>query len=636
MKKLFSFILIALPVFAGIPASRLTDWTPSTHTGRLGGIPSDRTNLIDVTQAPYNADNTGVADAKPAIDAAIAAAIAGGSGVHGVYLPAGQYRVDGQITLGPTFGGRVFRGAGMSQTIIKSNARVGLQVGSTEDFSTPTADPDDSVITAGLSTGSTTITVGSTANTSIGDIAFILFDDDDTVPVLSVYGYERTMCQAVRIVNKTATTFDVWPPLRDYNYPRGAILKRTNQVTTSVGVEDLTIDSDPHPSAYATACILGGKDCWFLRVRITKASNYLLILAYSLNCEVRQCWISDGKAGGSNGAGLLFTAWQCLVEDNVIYNAFPVVEVNGGSSGNVFGYNYGGENENWNSNHAPTNSYNLYEGNNWGFTLCDGYFGGQWRKAIFRNRNNGSYGINLRRLNRESTVSGNIMSIALSESNMGLPNLGNVSYNGTAQLSTGAIWLNYDPATKRAKKWTGTLSARSTDYAGVITFADSDVATAVRSHGDNSFSGKAGLMAPGGWSYVNFVDIGVRTGADVEISMASTQLPALSTTVVVVPSPDGFQERDLDVWATMYHANNYERATGTTSAADGDLPNSLYRSSKPDWFGPLAFPPYGPSAEQDAPNRIPAEIRFNGGETGGGGTTVQINGTLNVGTLHFP
>jgi hypothetical protein len=55
-----------------IPADRLADWTPGITVGVPGGIPTDRTHLIDVTKAPYNADSTGAADAQPAIKKAIA------------------------------------------------------------------------------------------------------------------------------------------------------------------------------------------------------------------------------------------------------------------------------------------------------------------------------------------------------------------------------------------------------------------------------------------------------------------------------------------------------------------------------------------------------------------------------------
>ena len=69
-----------------IPAERKVDWTPGVTVGVPGGIPTDRTKLVDVTKAPYDADKSGATDAQPAIQAAIDAAQIGDV----VYLPAGK------------------------------------------------------------------------------------------------------------------------------------------------------------------------------------------------------------------------------------------------------------------------------------------------------------------------------------------------------------------------------------------------------------------------------------------------------------------------------------------------------------------------------------------------------------------
>ncbi len=73
-----------------IPSDRRTDWTPGVTVGVPGGIPTDRARRMDVTKAPYHADNTGVTDSQPAIQKAIADAQENDV----VYLPAGTYRID--------------------------------------------------------------------------------------------------------------------------------------------------------------------------------------------------------------------------------------------------------------------------------------------------------------------------------------------------------------------------------------------------------------------------------------------------------------------------------------------------------------------------------------------------------------
>lgn len=90
------------------------------HRGEREIPATSLANSIDVTKAPYNADNTGTTDATPAIQAAIDAAAAQGGGV--VYLPAGTYQVKPQegksYSLAINSSNIVLKGASMNQTFI--------------------------------------------------------------------------------------------------------------------------------------------------------------------------------------------------------------------------------------------------------------------------------------------------------------------------------------------------------------------------------------------------------------------------------------------------------------------------------------------------------------------------------------
>ena len=61
------------------------------HMGEVNIPPDPPGAVIDVTQAPYHADKTGVFDATAAIQAAIDDSSADGGGI--VYLPPGTYRI---------------------------------------------------------------------------------------------------------------------------------------------------------------------------------------------------------------------------------------------------------------------------------------------------------------------------------------------------------------------------------------------------------------------------------------------------------------------------------------------------------------------------------------------------------------
>ena len=81
------------------------------------------------------------------------------------------------------------------------------------------------------------------------------------------------------------------------------------------------------------------------------------------------------------------TVSGCLIEDNIIRESFPNIEVNHGSSGNVIAYNFI-HNKNGligiDTNHAPHNSFNLYEGNIAHNLMSDGYYGSNSEDTILQ------------------------------------------------------------------------------------------------------------------------------------------------------------------------------------------------------------------------------------------------------------
>jgi len=89
----------------------------------------------------------------------------------------------------------------------------------------------------------------------------------------------------------------------------------------------------------------------------------------------------------------------------------------------------------------------------------------------------------------------------------------------------------------------------------------------------------------------------------------------------------GFQELDLDVQATTILKGNYNTVAGGIPAGEtlgtDTLPNSFYRSSKPAWFGNLAWPAFDPANPNQSIQAIPAGYRYvNGSDPAGGGTSV--------------
>jgi hypothetical protein len=98
----------------------LHDFSYAGYLMGLDAIPqSVGTVHIDVTEAPYNADKTGVTDATTAIQNAINTATALGGGT--VYLPAGTYQVKptGNSALKISSSNIILRGAGKNRTFIR-------------------------------------------------------------------------------------------------------------------------------------------------------------------------------------------------------------------------------------------------------------------------------------------------------------------------------------------------------------------------------------------------------------------------------------------------------------------------------------------------------------------------------------
>jgi Concanavalin A-like lectin/glucanases superfamily/Pectate lyase superfamily protein len=534
-----------------IPADRLTDWTPGVRVGVIGGIPTNRTNLIDVTRPPYNADKTGNLDAGSAIQSAINASSSGDV----IYLPAGVYRINSTISLDHNRDNRTLRGAGIGATIIDcraSNSGIFVGTGSDYNWSFPASGND---ITGGLAKDSTTITLADTSNFSVGQIVQITFQDQrdqaaitaGATPVVHVSGFSGNRRQKTRVVSKTATTLTIFPGI--YHSPNPNLSAKVYAArfqTDGVGIEDLTIDCTNGETIFG----IQFEQCygsWAKDVKVTNSSNYAFFLYDSLNGEIRRSYANQRRTQGTNGAGVLCnTSSACLVEDNIVYRFFPLIEVNQGSSGNVFAYNLledssvsGVLGAGIDSNHGPHNSFNLYEGNIAPNLQADGYFGSVSEDVAFRNWFHGTapggiigFTLSLNRFTRRYSLAGNLFGrtgITSGDYSFGNPNMGNSSSSGTVKPSSGIFWADWGKSSGP----------------GGFQELDLDVANTT--------------LLIGNWN--------ARTGS--------------------VPSS--------------------ESLSGKT------LPKSLYLATKPTWFGDLTWPAFGPESPNQSYAAIPAGNRYVSG-----------------------
>lgn len=455
-----------------IPDDRLADWRPGVTVGVPGGIPV-RKALIDVTKPPFNADPTGTADAQPAILQAIAKA--GPNDV--VYLPAGTYRINAGIGTGAK-GHFTLRGAGPDKTFIRPQAG-GISIGAGgADWWYPNRLKID--LAGGALRGATSLALAdpkaldACPNGGVGMLCQVSLKNDPKLPVVAGnFDYMRS--QVTRIVGRTPATVTISPALQ-FDLPASLAprLRPTARAAEFVGIEDLTLDGAA-ANIQVGINVTTGYACWIRNVSVLNITNYHVSISDSLQCEVRHSTIATRKGTGSNGAGFLVgTTGSSLFEDNILMEQFPHIEVNA-SCGNVFGYNLCHDSTiqgvvgcSINSNHGPHSSFNLYEGNVSPKFQADGYHGSSSHDTIFRNWLHGSSEktdlfwicVNLNRFTRSYSVVGNVLGCRGKPwiydnddkgygydqhliYSLGMPNMGNGGFNGSAQLSKGRPWADW-------------------------------------------------------------------------------------------------------------------------------------------------------------------------------------------------
>lgn len=544
-----------------IPSIRLIGWVPGTDNGIPGGVaaaiathPTIGTGesggtLTDMV-GTYGAD----CDQVPGIDTWAEAIQAEVDAFNGVYFESGTYQVNAAITLPIGYSHRSIRGEDPLDTILVGANFVAVG----DDWNQP-GTAQGEVVTAGLTLGSTSITVADASNIAVNKLMRISFDpnqQDETaiesgaIPVIARGGTSEPLRhQVVMVTGKAGNVVSFAPALqRAPDAGIGATVWSALKRTTRVGFESFSITDTGGAAAIS---LTHADDCWVSDVVIQRVPNRGIHLTNCLRIEVRHSDILERTAGGSNGAAVLMdTCANCLIEDNIFVNVEPTQEVNSGSSGNATLYNLhekvpinaaiGGCID---TNHGPHNYFNLYEGNITSNVVCDGYFGGASEDTIHRNWIHGvyfgdwlpGYSVALKRFTRDYNLTGNIIGkdgIAQGSLSLGEPNLGNSTFVGTAQPSLGDYWADW----------------------------------------------------PGG------------TG------------------------DGGYQELDLDVEATLIDKGNYvygaNGAAGSMSSLGGDpLPDSFAYAAKPDWWdtdhGTMAWPPFDPTDPDAASyDNIPAGRRY--------------------------
>ena len=386
------------PVAAGIiPDDRATVWNP----GIPGGIPTDTDAARPATVwlpsgNPYGGYSVNPAlgndstDATSAINNAIksAAAAASASSRRIVLLGPGTYRTNGIINLGRS--NVTLRGLGPRTIIDHRTASdwAAISIGSTVgDFSSTRVVK----VVGGALKGASTITADDASGFAVGDILQIdqLEDGTEDGPTGWVWkldswwsmrspyadfsgggglqgkfpdspnGY-RPISQRVEVLAKNGNVLTIYDP----NTRRGSPLHiafpaamdpevwraagGSADVVRYTGLENLSVWSAAVDGNAKDMVVMNGAAySWIKNIETDGSKNtwsgrHIHLQNAVYRCEVRGCY-SHNSANyyqGSNAYGIIYSGSDCLIEDNIVreLNKPVLGETSGG--GNVIAYNY--------------------------------------------------------------------------------------------------------------------------------------------------------------------------------------------------------------------------------------------------------------------------------------------------------
>jgi len=534
-------------------ADRLYPW--AEYCGIPGGIPTNRTQ--------YGSTLT-TANTTAQINSAIAACPEN----QYVLLAAGTYSV-GQITFGKKTG-VTLRGAGAGQTILQPTVSNSI-TSSDIEFS----EAAGIAVASGYTKGSMSIVLSSapSAYFAAGNIVCIAEDADSNkwstgvgtyyrvgFPAgSSVYALDqnRVFRHLARITSVVGNTVNIATPLpMDF----GAALNVKAYAQTSsgpagtlCGIEDLTIDGQ---NLIETAIHLYGADrCWAKDVELKNiaGSDIGQIKIYrSVQCEIRRCYIHDCTSYPSQAdgyaTGFNFGSSNCLLIDTIADRVASLNQTNGSSSC-AFIYNYS----------RDTMRASAYS------------------KGI--NINHGPHSM-------MCLIEGNVMS-----------NFTNDGYHGSSShmimLRNHINGLNSAGVPLNPMKLLNLC--RGSYYQTVV----GNVL------GDPSWNPLYYDLGTSGSSPISVYALGF-PGTDTTSMSPYTSVPWTNwAKSITVP--------DADVLATLLRRANYDYFHGSTfdgNPVDYPIPQSLFYSSKPAFFGSLAWPAIGPDLGTMV-NDIPATARWD-------------------------
>lgn len=325
-------------------------------------IPDISTNIVDITQSPYNADNTGVDDVTSVIQQALDDVGSAGGGV--VYLPAGTYRIktpgSSDYGLHIKYDSTILRGAGPDSTFLFHDETYMRQKdiihvrSNWSNWFTPSGTITN--ITVDLTEPTRIIPVQSVAGFSVGDQVIITsYPTDEWIAEHKMAGiWTAAAIQGVAFmreidsIDAERNLLIVDAPTRYYLKTRDqSRVYHANKHIRECGIENLSIGNRENPKtgwdeeSYETIGTGAydvhfshaiqfkyARDCWVKNVDTYKPpvnsqdvhllSNCLL-LDLCRNITVDSCFFQKPQYEGGGGNGYMYTLQSndCLIKNNI-------------------------------------------------------------------------------------------------------------------------------------------------------------------------------------------------------------------------------------------------------------------------------------------------------------------------------
>jgi len=568
---------------------RQIPWRAGSDLWNGGTLPMySAVKCTGLTEGNGSSDNT----------SAIQSCINGLGSQQAAVIPPGMYYVNGRITIPSN---KVLRGAGSANCSQGSwiSSSFNGDVGAGSACTTLKLGPGGAVATAGSASrgstaslsggytkGSTSLVASSSPGVSANDWIIVSEKQGDTDPVVTWNGgygnctwcgeNDNTgylMTQIVQVTGVSGNTIQISRPLY-YTFKSNLSphIMRLTMAAQKAGIESMKLwgstNSRNDPHIEMDGCVY----CWVKDVETYNTPNvakaYPILMQFSYGVEVRDSYFHYGQGNGSDrnyGLGILFPNSDHKIENNIYRENRHSYSYEGGGSGIAYLYNYVDD------DHTDDMSY----------------LGGSYS-------NHGAHPyMNL--------FEGNIISHFVADNYWG-------SSSHTVLFRN---WLWGDE--------TGNFSgfSSSTPNWGFVALEIGELQSYYSAVGN--VLGVTGL-------HTNW------TNATVFSPNCSWNSTRTSPTVYGIgcdsSSESGSYQSSIRA-STILHGN-YDFATGGVAFWDGgsnhSLKDSMYYTSKPDFFGNCAWPAFGPDLSP-VTNTLPAKARYEQSSAcGGGGTKPPTNG----------